>query len=218
MSYRIHRAMGWGMPYGRFAELTTIRRRLMDGETLYGTFDRLRDEDLTVDDKLYRALFYGPGQKPYPIFQKRLLATGFDEHGKKPSKAGKASDLFTYVSTPDETTDIIFFPNLWYRSKWYRWDDDLDCVFEQHRNTGDDNLDEPRDFTTYTEFGHYPWTNSIMSMDGDPIAWDHYTLLKRRDDWLPAVPSEIRWYLTQHGILDREGVNQLRPVIAQWWS
>lgn len=210
--------MGWGMPYKQFEELCLVKDEDGSGEAVYSVLNKLTDDDLTVDDKLYRALFYGEGLTPYPIFQKRLLATDYDVFGKEPSKAGNAADLFAAVSTPDETTDIIFFPNLWYRSKWFRWDDDLDYAFEQHRNTGDDNLDEPRDFTTYTEFGPYPWTNSLMSIDGDPIAWDHYTLLKRRSDWLPAVPSEIRWYLTQFGIMDRDGVNQLRPMIAQWWS
>lgn len=217
MGYRIHRAMGWGMPYTRFEELCLVKDEDGSGEAVYSILSKLTNEDLTVDDNLYRALFYGDELKPYPIFQKRLLATGYDVHGEEPSKAGRATDLYTTVSTPDETTDIIFFPNLWYRSKWYRWDDDLDYAFERTRDIDEDKCD-PRDFTTYTRFGHYPWTNELMSANGDPIPWDHFTLLKRRSDWLPAVPSEIRWYLTQFGIMDREGVNQLRPVIAQWWS
>jgi hypothetical protein len=33
-----------------------------------------------------------------------------------------------------------------------------------------------------------------------------------------AVPGEIRWYMTKHRILTNEGVNELRPVLAQWWT
>lgn len=217
MGYRIHRAMGWGMPYIRFEELCLIKDDDGSSEAVYSVLNKLTDGDLTVDDKLYRALFYGNGLKPYPIHQKRLLATGYDTYGAEPSPTGHATDLYTTVSTPDETTDIIFFPNLWYRSKWYRWDDDLDYAFERTRDADEDKCG-PRDFTTYTNFGHYPWTNELMSENGDPLPWEHFTVLKRRSDWLPAVPSEIRWYLTQFGILDGNGVNQLRPVIAQWWS
>lgn len=215
MSYRIHRGMGWGMPLARFEELCQLPKD-EDGatESLYSAFCRLSDEDLTVEDKLYRALFYGDGLKPYPILQKRLLATGYDTYGVDPTPAGRATDLYTFVSTPDETTDVMFFPNLWYHSKWYRWDDDLDYAFERHRD--DEGI--PRDFTKYVRFGHYPWQNSITDTDGNPIEWTHYSLLEKRDDWIPAVPSEIRWYLTQHSILDNAGVNELRPLIAQWWS
>lgn len=220
MGYRIHRAMGWGMPYKLFEELCLVKDEDGSDEAVYSVLSKLTDEDLTVDDKLYRALFYGDGEKSYPIFQRRLLATGYDEHGKDPSKAGRATDLYTTVSTPDDTTDIIFFPNLWYRSKWHRWDDDMDYAFERYRD-GDTDTEysgEPRDFTTYTKFGHYPWTNELMDENGNPVPWEHFTLLKRRSDWYAAVPSEIRWYLTQFGIMDQKGVNLLRPVIAQWWS
>lgn len=213
MSYRIHRAMGWGMPHSQFKELCLINEDEHD-DGIYDVFGKLTDEDLTVDDKLYRALFYGDGLKPYPIFQKRLLTTEFDTRDN-PSPTGRAEDLFEWICTPDETLAILFFPNLLQRKKWYRWDDDLDYAFEAQR--GEDE-GAPRDFIKYTRFGHYPWANELMDHDGNPLAWQHYTVLGRRDDWLPAVPSEIRWYLTQHGIMNQSGVNQLRPMIAQWWS
>ena len=209
--------MGWGMPSKRFDELCLVRDEDGSCEALDSVLSKLTDSDLTVDDKLYRALFHGDGLKPYPILQKRLLATGYDDKGQEPSPAGRATDLYTLVSTPDETTDIIFFPNLWYRSKWYRWDDDLDYAFEQYRDDGN-NDGYPRDLTTYGSFGPHPWTNELSDLDGNPIKWENHTLLAKRTDWMPAVPTEMRWYLTQHGILLNDGVNQLRPVIAQWWS
>ena len=207
--------MGWGMPFERFSEMCLIKHDGGAYHALDEVFGQLEDADLTVDDKLYRSLFYGEGRKPRPILQKRLLATRYDANGQEPSPAGLGTDLYTTVTTPDETTDIIFFPNLRYRKKWCRWDDDLDYVFEQYR----DGIDsEPRDFTVYGSFGHYPWTNELSDLDGNPIPWEDHTALANRTDWMPAVPTEIRWYLTQHGILFNDGVNQLRPVVAQWWS
>lgn len=217
MSYRIHRAMGWGMPYTQFEELCLVKDEDGSGEAVYSVLSKLTDADLTVDDRVYRALFYADGIKPYPIIQKRLLATKYDGHSLPLSPAGAPADLFEIISTPDETTDIIFFPNLYYRDKWFRWDNELDYAFEKIRDPDEDKCG-PRDFTTYTKFGHYPWTNDLMDVNGIPVAWDHFTNLSKRQDWLPAVPSEIRWYLTQFDIMDNQGVNQLRPLIAQWWS
>lgn len=215
MSYRIHRAMGWGMPIDQFDRLCLLGID-EDGvtESLHQAFSKLTDADLTVDDMMYRALFYADGPKPYPIFQKRLLATEFDTRDN-PSPAGRAADLFECIWTGDETLAVLFYPNLLQRKRWHRWDDDLDYAFEAQR--GEDE-GAPRDFIRYTKFGHYPWSNELMTHDGDHLPWEHYVLLDRRTDWLPAVPSEIRWYLTQHGILDRAGVNHLRPMVAQWWS
>lgn len=230
MSYRIYRAMGWGMPYERFKNISFIP----DDDDLYDHFSKLTDQNLTVDDKIYRALFYGDGPRSFPIIQKRLLATGYDD-GNTRTPAGPATDLFATVSTPDDTTDVIFFPNLYYRKKWYRWDNELDYSFELYRSEADDyswkesqqskrtvldsNIDNgPRDFTKYVSFGHYPWTNSIMDLSGNPLPWnDNYCNLNTIE-WLPDIPSEIRWYLTQYGVLDQKGVNMLRPIVAQWWS
>lgn len=217
MGYRIHRAMGWGMPINKFEDFYTgPADEYGVTESLYELFNKLTDADLTVDDYVYRALFYGDGLKPHPICQKRLLAAEYNSDIRDYDKIGSATDLFAFVSTPDETTDVIFFPNLYYRSRWCRWDDDLDFAFERYRSNNDDN--EPRDFTRYVRFGHYPWTNDLMDINGNPVHWDHYTALNQRTDWLAAVPSEIRWYLTQYGVMTQQGVNELRPVIAQWWS
>jgi hypothetical protein len=70
----------------------------------------------------------------------------------------------------------------------------------------------------YVDFGHGPWKNTLMLDDGTPHDWIWYGALRKRPDLLPAVPLEIRWYLTRMGILDSSGVNQLRPLIAHWFS
>ena len=215
MSYRINRAIGYGMPFSQFEELCILPRGNADvSDVLYETFKNLYDADLTVDDKIYRALFYGDGLKPSTILDPKLLNLEF-----RGTEIGHAIELFELVSTPDETTDIIFFPNLNFRRRWYRTDDDIDFAFERFRDSPDGADTEPQDYTKYVKFGHYPFTNDIMDYNGNPLKWDHYmSTLHSRDDWLPGIPSEIRWYLTQFGVMLNEGVNQLRPVFAQWWN
>ena len=210
MSSHICKAMGYGMPFAKFEELCILPKHADGvGESLYEAFGKLTDADLTIEDKFTRALLYSGGIRPSPIFEPRiLLANG---------EIGRATELYEMVSPCDGATDIIFFPNLTYRTKWYRWDDDLDYAFDRHTPKTEDEF-IPEIFTCYTKFGHYPFTNNIMDLNGNPLNWDHYISLNKRTDWAPEVPSEIRWYLTQHGILLDEGVNQLRPLIAQWWD
>lgn len=204
--------MGYGLPFAKFEELCILPKHKDGiGESLYDAFSALTDADLTIDDKFTRALIYGDGPKPSIIIEPRLLKTDITNF-----EIGSAIELYKMVSTPDRTTDVIFFPNLYYRTKWYRWDDDLDYAFERYNVIKEDEV-LPRDFTKYTKFGHYPYTNDIMDLNGNPVNWDHYNI-DLRSDWVPGIPSEIRWYLTQHGIMLDEGVNQLRPLIAQWWD
>lgn len=223
MSYRIHRAMGWGMPWAKFTSLCLLKddHEPSISELLYDKFNSLSDADLTVDPKeqhVINALSYNGTARPNMIMEHRLLSKNYTDFGRQPSDIGHADDLFTLVQTPDETLDIIFFPNLNYRRKWYRYSDDMDYAFEQHRVTDvDDDWDVARDFTKYTSTNPYPFSNYIMNLQGDPIQWESYSDLQRRNDWAPAVPSEIHWYLQRFEIMDREGVCQLRPLIAQWW-
>ncbi len=224
MGIRIKRSIGWGMPWDQFVELCTAPDKDDVSEWLYDTFGALTDQDLTVDNDVYRALFYGTAEARAPmILQKRLLATQFEDFGRAPGPTGRAEDLFSITWEGDEYKDIIFYPNLQTKSKWYRYDDDMDYVFESVRGEAGEPGEceegyDIRNFTVYKRYGHYPWSNYIMSHDGTPLQWEHYALLNKRDDWVAGVPSEIRWYLTQHGIMYNEGVNKLRPIVAQWWS
>lgn len=227
MSYRIHRAIGWGMPWEKFETLCQLPSHEYGvDEALDEYFGKLTDIDLTVPDDLYESLFYASGPVRAPIIlEKRLLTKNFSNSVRDLANVGRAADLYCLVSTPYKTTDVIFFPNLNYRRKWYRYDNDVDYAFEQwSRECEGRPLGErgsqgaPRDFTIYTGYGHYPWTNNLMLPDGAPTSWDHFSSVERHPEWLPAVPSEIRWYLSKLGILTNKGVNDLRPVIAQWWS
>lgn len=224
MGYRIKRSIGWGMPWDTFVKVCQAPDKTDVSEWMYDLFGKLTDEDLTIDDKLYRALFYGNDEDRDPIiFQKRLLALSYDHRDKEPQPVGRAGDLYSISFDGDDYSDIIFYPNLIFEKRWHRRDDDMDYAFEAVR--GDDGnpcetVDggEPRNFTVYKRYGHYPWANHIMDHNGKSLKWEHYALLNQRNDWVPGVPTEIRWYLTQHGVMFNEGVNQLRPIVSQWWS
>jgi hypothetical protein len=64
-----------------------------------------------------------------------------------------------------------------------------------------------------------------MATDGTPVdgqdivnfAFEDVPLTDEHEI-VGAVPGEIRWYMTKHRILTNEGVNELRPVLAQWWT
>ena len=218
MGIRIHRSMGYGMPWALFEELNTLPHD-DDGaaESIHSVFSKLTDADLTIDDESYKRCFYTANVPP--ILEKRLLAEKFTNGGREETTLGRPHQLFDIAMSPDEIEHILFFPNLNYAGQWYRNDDGLDYAFEQYRD-GDGSRGsscEPRDFVKYLGYGPYPFTNYLMLEDGSPVPWDYYWEVERHPEWLPAVPSEIRWYLTRHGVLDNAGVNKLRPLIAQYW-
>jgi hypothetical protein len=220
MSTRLYRCMGWGMDTDTFKKYAKLDDDGADTvyEYLETKLSTLSDEQLTFKpDRVYEALKYGPGDaRATLIVQKRLLATKFTMNGKPKAPIGRAEDLWTCIDVNEEMSHIMFFPNLYYRAKWYRWDDDLDFAFEMSQEAGQREC-EMLDKLKVMKFGHYPWTNAIMDREGHPLHWKPYFELDKSVEWLPAVPTEIRWYLTEYEILPVNGVNQLRPMAAQYW-
>ena len=209
MSSHICRAMGYGMAFEKFEELCILPKHKDGvGESIYETFSKLTDADLTIDDNVTKVLMYNGGPRPPHISEPRLLWAE--------NKVGHATELYELVSPADGPTDIIFFPNLYFKTKWYHWDDDLDYAFERY--TIEEDRFVPRDVVKYTKFGYYPFSYDIMDLNGNPLNYDYHGKLGLRNDWVPGIPSEIRWYLTQFDIMLHEDVNQLRPLIAQWWD
>lgn len=235
MGIRIHRAIGWGLEWNRFEELTTLGCEAHEtDDALRAAFDNARPEDLVVPMSIRDQAFYaGPGPRRSIMIDNNLLALDFefddteteaDEDGKErrkriPPKLARPDDLFTTVSDPDNTQAVMFFPNASEAKRWYRFDDMLDYQFEALRD-GRDGDPTPREIIEWPKFGHYPYSNHLMDpRDGSPLAWDVFWRLDETypDGWAPDVPSEIRWYLPKLGVLDDAGVNQLRPILAQWW-
>lgn len=211
MSYRIRRAIGYGMPIKKFDELATLPVH-EDGkvESMYKVFASLPASEYVIPKETYQEHFYDKTKNL--IFYQNLLKINDGE-------VGSPQNLFEYVGNPDYNTDILFFPTLYYRKRWFNYDNYCDYAFEQYREgTKRGDQQDPRDFVKYIEYGHYPWTNSLMLADGSKVDWDHYTVVEEHPEWLPAVPEEIRWYLKKLNVLDDTGVNELRPILAQWWS
>lgn len=223
MGTHIERAMGWGMTWEAFQALTTLDmsdRKPYEDNKLYSTFNAATDEMLTVP-KAERG-WEAPG---LAMVELRLLSQTFTDYGRREAKIGRAEELFSAVGS-DDTTHVLFYPSLLQRQRWYRRNDDLDYAFEQARHLFDESapdglgeVRDPRNFVAFPKFGFYPWANDLMDkLTGEHVPWDHFTLLEQRTDWAPAVPKEIRWYLKKLNVMDDNGINQLRPMIAQWWD
>lgn len=219
MGIAMHRAIGYGLEWHAFES-----RCLFDCEShetrqaLEDRFASLKEEDLTVDDEAYATAWSSP-EAP-SIMEKRLLSRTFTDGGRRPADIGPTSSLYQFLQEPNDRdpTHVLFFPNATYRRRWSRRDDDLDLSFERWREGDDRRCDSScRSFVKSVPYGHYPWTNYLMLEDGTPEPWRRHVELQERPDIVPAVPAEIRWYLTRHGVLSDEGVNCLRPMLAQWW-
>lgn len=211
MSTRLHRSIGWGMPWKDFCNrCLLVPGEDGMGEVLYETFSSMSDKSMIVDD-VDNMLFYGanPEVKPPIIFDKRLLQCE--------DKVGDPTDLYKLVMTCDEVQHVIFYPNSYYAKKWLRVDDDVDYAFEKMRLRREQgNSFDIEDVVEYLNYGHYPWASFyMMAKTGQPVAWEPF--FSPSDDDVPAVPTEIRWYLNRFGILSHDGINQLRPIIANWW-
>lgn len=219
MSTSLARAIGYGMDWHEFESLCLLDCEANETvDALEGLFSALTDEAMTVDqdsaEKIWNAV-HVPS-----IMERRLLALRYTDGNRRPSKAGSAVDLYSVVMEPDDDmpTHVIFYPTVACAKQWHRRNDDIDLAFERWRDgVSRDYSPDARSFAKTVAYGHYPWTNYLMREDGTPEPWLMFRDLQERHDLVAAVPSEIRWYLVRHGVLADEGVNRLRPMIAQWW-
>ncbi|NIH77378.1 hypothetical protein FHV99_004630 [Ochrobactrum sp. P20RRXII] len=231
MGIRIHRAMGWGMSIDKLAlhykgPLDAHSKGLHAVTNgLFSLFDDadVNSEAFNVPKEVCQHSFLNKanedGMASCWISEPHILAKQSTDFGRLPFEPDPASYLFDLIGY-DDYTDIVFYPDLHTRSSWHRYNDDMDYYFEQWR--GDDvsrDADpETRDFVKYIPYNPCPYGNNLMNEAGGHEDWQMFTELRKRPDLVPAVHSSIRWYLTKLGVMDNEGVNQLRPVIAQWWS
>ncbi|BBF92663.1 hypothetical protein [Blastochloris tepida] len=221
MSYRIHKAQGWGMPAAQFEELCLLAP--VDG-CKYEALDTLlrRTTTLAMPKKLRDAIFYRRGEAARrwtsTVFEPNLLT--LCGHGTNKTVAPNAADLVVNVHTPDETLAVVFLPSASYAKRWYRFDDDLDFQEERWANgTAKGAEGRVEDRVLWLPFNPYPFTNDLMHPEtGAPMKWEHFLELRERKDWVPAVPSEIIWWTTRLGVFSRENALKLRPVLATWWS
>jgi len=217
MSIRIHRATGYGMPWKTFQALAKVAPETDAEDRFYEMFTE-KFAALTKDDlfmtkeerKLRRE------HSPYAL-ELQLLAKRPTMGGRYTPEFGRPEDLFQMVRNPDYITDIIFFPNAMYAKAWHRSDDTVDYMFERFGKAID--VDDSADFTKYVRHGVYPYDKFLVDKNGQPLSYEEHCM----DYQCPesgirgAIPQEIRWYLTKYGFLDDAGVDELRPIIAQWW-
>ena len=234
MSYKVHRAMGWGIPWKVFCGATSLK---LDegGDVLEDAFNA-KGKLIVPEDVMHASWERTPGKpRPLPMLSPFLTSKKFVGSKEPPpdSALERTSELFVVAWNGDNEMCIIFFPNVSERQKWYRYDNDMDYLFEQWRKDfgsrrGGERYNDmsirgrqmaPRDDVLYLPYGPYPWGNCLMdATTGEPVEWVPFTEVEKHPEWVPGVPAEIRWYLNHLGILDDSGVNKLRPCIAQWWS
>ena len=220
MGIRIHKAMGWGITKKRFQEISSLSPDDAT-EDLYDVMSKTKK--LIVPDDICKKTF--DTLNVAPILDRNLLAKNFVEFSKqKNSRREKIrpTDLYSHVILEDDKEDdvLIFFPSGHYAKKWFRYNDDMDYAEERWANGGDVSAEgrmEQR--VVWTAFNPYPFTNFIVNKTtGESLPWDHFLNLRKRNDWIPAVPEEIKWWTTHLGIFTPKTVLELRPVFATWWS
>mgnify|MGYP006276413599 CR=1 FL=1 len=211
MGIRMKIAMGWGMTGRRFRQITRC------GEDIDG-FLRSRldmDKDIVVPESW--------PEQPTMIFTRFLLKA--DLMDGQDSIKRMPSDLFTTVyQLPDPeqnveegTNLVIFYPNCNMAERWQRFNDDLDLTLHYLEDRDQGRDPELRDYIRFLDLNPYPWSASLMDQNGMPLRLDKPLWMKDPDQ-LPAVPTEIIWYLSEFGVMEREHSLCLRPVIAKWWS
>lgn len=142
-------------------------------------------------------------------------------------RIGKPSELFDIVFDENENiSEIIFFPALCYKSQWYRFSNSIDYIELNFLENPNKKIFY-KTIIKYLPYGIYPFHTLLMDKDGNNIPYkipknihksiNNY-LIEHKDTIFPAVPNEIRWYLTKFNILSKEGINQIRPIYAKWWS
>lgn len=225
MGIRIHRVMGWGLDWNRFEMISTLPCEGHEtSEVLYDVMRKATSADLTVPEDFRKMTWNSTGINS--IIEPVLLARdlNFRERrgkAKQKPKLAAPNELYHLVMDCDNTHAVVFLPSALFIKIWYHYTDDLDYYFEQYREGAAKSADtNMRDVLETMKFGPYPFGNLLMDpRTGEPLEWDSFHRLDKTypNGWAPGVPSELRWWVKKLGILDDAGVNELRPMLAQYW-
>lgn len=219
MGIRIHKAIGWGLTADQFLE--NIGFKLPDGdvdslgEALWDKLNAITE--LTIPERSVRKIFE---EWSGFIGQTNLLAKSFRFDDAKTIQAAdqvrSATALYENVCDYDEPTTVhLFLPNAIYTS-WFRYDDALDYVETTHDLATGDFADTPASFhCVELKQNPYPWNLEFMDPETGEQIVDPFG--DEKDMVVPKPPAELRWWLTETGILKPDGWKLLRPYYARWW-
>ena len=214
MGIRIHKAIGWGLTGEQFKENVGFE---------------IVDDDLgeTLSDKLSSIKTLSmPGRSVVKIFDEwrgfiaepNLLATEFvlDKPKRKPKVVRDASDLYLDVCDYDKPTAVhLFLPSALHLG-FYRYDNTLDYIEVTHDLTTGEFADDPMSFhVVELKQNPYPWNHQFM----DPETGEQVDspFGDEKDGLVPQPPPEVRWWLTESGIIKPDAWKLLRPYYARWW-
>lgn len=208
MSTRYHKTAGYGMPIGQFnfyfqPEFDPDHGRLAKVEDILQSYNDQAKEPLnkTILSHMKDSGYFIPNERPR---YSPMCKTSF-------------WDLCVPVWDADDIKYVIFIPNTVDFREWSRSGDLLD-TFEYET--------EPNDMETVIierQYGFYPYSNYIRdAQTNKPKEWDSScmgdTNGKRPDHIIPDVPPVLRYWLLDTGIMNNEGINALKPIIAKWWA
>lgn len=213
--------IGWGMPWLEYENLTVLDCEAH--ETREATELAFRDADpsvFTIDKAEYDRLFYGM-ETPRAIYHTLdALHSNYLIKSEDVFVKGAPSELYQIIDVSDDESQnhIVFYPDCWNARRWKRSGDDIDTALLHRWEKGSTRDYDPdgSPSVNYVGYGHAQWNTALMTLAGKPVDWPGPAAARKRDDLVPRVPLEMRWYLTRLGILDESGVNKLRPLTARW--
>ena len=210
MGIRIHKAVGWGLTDQQFRE--NLGFEIEDNDLFETLYDKLNSiTELVVPERSVSKIF--EDWRGF-IAEPNLLATKFGKNKTLQS----ANSLYQSISNYDEPADVhLFLPHGLRESAFFRYDDTLDYIEATHNLQTGEYADDPCEYLL-TELAQnpYPWNSDFMDADGNIIdaPFGKYD----RTKIFPRPPAELRWWLTEMGILKQDAWKLLRPYYARWWG
>lgn len=223
MSSSFCTTIGWGMPWIAFEEAVILDCETQDTwEALEHAFETADQSLFEIDRDIYDSEYFSTEPNRAPYLTPHALYSNILERADDKFILGLPTELYQRIDVSEEgdKDHIVFYPDCYYARRWKRRDDDLDLalLFNWEKGGSRDTEPDGSARVQYVDYGHTPWKNSLMTLDGEAREWINFRELRKRPDLVPRVPMEMRWYLKKLGILDDAGINKLRPLTARWIS
>jgi hypothetical protein len=149
------------------------------------------------------------------------IQKGFAEM-KLPQKSWlrSAEGLLTSVHNPDSTLMVMFHPDVRWKREMYRFRDNLDTMLTyQPLESKNQPKKIKNDVIQPQRFNPYPYDNYLMHKDtGEKYDWQPLYELEKEDDWAPAPPKALIWWIKEMNVLKENGWIHLRPYVCRWYA